>query len=94
MSNLGEFLTRTHPNDPNSVFRVVATDAPGNQVLFQFTAQADLDYSVQSLDALAATGWQFWMDVDAAPSNRTIIITNTQPLPTQRFFRVVTPQVP
>jgi Lamin Tail Domain len=93
MSNIQEYLAGTNPQDSQSVLRLAATPE-ASLVLLSFEAQTDLAYTVQFNDELGSTNWQAWQQVPASPTNRTMVLTNVQPLPQQRFFRVVTPPVP
>jgi hypothetical protein len=93
LTNGQEYLARTDPHDSASALRLTGT-LLGNGFQLSFEAQTDLAYTVQSSSSLGPPNWQPWQQVPPAFTNRMVHLTNDAPLSQQRFFRVVTPQVP
>ena len=89
MSNLREFMARTNPQDAASALRIQIAKV-GSQVGLSFEAQAQLSYAVQTNNVLSNGNWQTWQQIVAAPTNRTILLTNVAPGAVQ-FFRLRTP---
>jgi len=61
-----------------------------------FAAVSNKTYSLLSSTNLIIDPWQRLFDVFAAPTNRSLILhdTNVPSLNSQRFYRLVTPQLP
>jgi hypothetical protein len=92
MSNRDEYLAGTNPIDAASMLRVEALQWSANSVLLCFTAVSNKSYTIQS-QTFVGSHWNRVVDIPAAPTNRTITLTNLTELP-QRFYRVATPGMP
>jgi hypothetical protein len=93
MTNLQEYLAGTNPNDPASVLKLSAVVSGNNSVTLQFTAVAGKSYTIQYRNSLSTGGWLKLSDVAPAGTteSRSIVDPNAG---TQRYYRIVTPQVP
>lgn len=92
MINLNEYWSGTSPTNATSVLRFNSVLYSGGNVVFNFTAVSNRGYTLQSQPALGG-GWQKWLDVGAASSNRTLWLTNATTV-TNRYYRLVTPIQP
>src|SRR5207249_2035371 len=95
LTNLQEYLSGTDPNDAGSRLRIEATDwSAGRPFSLRFTAHSNNTYSVQSCPSLNGTPWSAVVDVPAASSNRTVVITDlaNPPAGGLRLYRLVTPR--
>ena len=89
MTNLQEYQAGTNPLDPANRLYLFGSPATAGQVRLQFDAKSNVTYNFQNRTSLSTGVWLNLSSVPAAPSNRTIVITNTAaPL---RFYRVVVP---
>lgn len=59
-----------------------------NHLVFNFNAQSNLDYLVQSRTSFSAGDWTKLQDLLSAPTNRSLRFTNTITGTTSRFFRL------
>ncbi len=57
-------------------------------VSFNFNAQSNLDYVVQSRGSLTAGGWARQQEFITAPTNRSVWVTNSILGTTSGFFRL------
>jgi len=98
MTNLQEFLAGTDPRDPASFLKIDSLEvlSPSNNLLrIRFAAVSNRTYTIFQRDGLTAQPWTSWLNVDAAPTNRVLQLTNQPPAATlQRYFRLQTPRVP
>jgi hypothetical protein len=90
MTNLQEYLAGTNPQSASSKLSVAISLTPANAARVQFSAVSNLSYTMQQRDSLATGTWLNLTSFVAAPSNRTIVITNAVPMP-PRFYRVTGP---
>ena len=86
--NYSEFLAGTHPGDPASPLKIEARAAgqPGN-VEIHFHAVANRSYSIEYRTALGETTWTP-LTIVPAGSSREIVIPDTTPNESGRFYRV------
>ncbi len=89
MTNLQEYLAGTNPQDPNSRLLLVGTLESPARIRLQFNAVSNVTYDFQSRTSLSTGTWLNLVNVPAAPSNRTVTITNTAT--PMNFYRVVVP---
>ena len=89
LNNRQEYLAGTNPNDPLSYLRISFSGAPPS-VLLSFSAASNKTYSVQYRDELSASPLKL-LDVESAPSNRIMQITDPGPGAAARFYQLVTP---
>ena len=96
-----------HANAPQMGIDTVAIPAPPTtpsvalargtvgEIRVQFTAQAGLGYTIQYKNALADSAWSNLADIAPASGSQAVdhYDATTAGIP-QRFYRVVTPQVP
>ena len=92
LTNEQEFRAGTHPREAASVLRLQAVRLvePDEAVALSFLAISNRTYRLLSRTAPGEGPWQTWMDIPAAPADRTMVITN-KTLESARFYRVVTP---
>jgi hypothetical protein len=93
MSNRDEYLSGTDPTDPDSVMKLTFTTA--NSALIEFVARSNIAYSIQFRTNLASGSWNNLTNLNAESQTRTVQVNSVSspPLP-ERYYRVVTPQVP
>jgi hypothetical protein len=93
MSNRDEFLAGTNPTNAASVLKLTLNET--NAVLWQFTAQSNLFYAVESRTDLASAPWIVMTNVVGQSTVRTILVNASNPPPQmERYYRIVTPAVP
>jgi hypothetical protein len=90
MTNLQEYLAGTDPQSAASKLSVAISIASANAARVQFNAAANISYTLQHRTSLSTGSWLTLQSVPAAPSNRTVIITNA-PGTSTRFYRVTVP---
>ena len=89
MTNAQEYLAGTNPQSAASRLFLDGTFASTGRIRLQFNAASNVAYDFQSRVSLSTGIWLHLTSVPAAPSNRTITITNTAT--PMRFYRVVVP---
>ena len=77
ITNIAEFYARTDPRDSGSTFRLQVSQRDHGTVVLQFEGRPQLNYWVQTNGTPDATGWQTWLQIPSALTNRTLTITNT-----------------
>ena len=93
MANWQEYLAGTSPTDGASVLKIESALLTGTKIALSFSAISNHNYSVQTRLILGGV-WQKWQDVAAAPSNRTVRLTNDALAATNHLYRLVTPVQP
>jgi hypothetical protein len=93
-SNYSEYLTGTSPTNAASALKIESASLTGSDLTFNFSAVSNRSYTIQFRPALENGVWQKWQDVNVAPSNRTVWLTNSISAETNRFYRVATPIQP
>ena len=98
MTNLEEYTAGTDPTNNLSYLKIDSLQrlAGSNQLWrVEFAAVSNKTYTVFQRDGFVAAPWVPWVNVDAAPTNRVLQLTN-QPPPgwPQRYFRLLTPRLP
>ena len=92
MNNRDEYLSGTDPTDPASVMKL--TFAMTNMALLEFVARSNIAYSIQFRTNLVSGLWNNLTNLNAQSKTRTVQV-NTLSSPLQeRYYRVVTPQLP
>jgi len=95
MTNLQEFLAGTDPHNPLDVLRVTITAPVAGQYHIQFTAQANVGYTIQYKNALSDAAWTHLTDMPAQASAHAVdYMDGTAGGNVRRYYRVVTPQQP
>jgi hypothetical protein len=89
MTNFQEYLAGTNPQLASSQLRLTGSFLSASQIRLQFNAVSNVAYDFQSRTSLSTGAWLNLVNVQSAPSNRTITITNTAA--PMRFYRVVIP---
>ena len=89
LSNLQESVARTNPLDAASALRLQIAKVAGSVVL-SFEAQPQVSYVIQTNTSFSSGFWQAWQQAAAAPTNRTIILTNASSGETL-FYRLRAP---
>jgi hypothetical protein len=93
MINRDEYIAGTNPTNALSVLKVVFSAA--STVELNFTAQADVSYTVQWNTNLTAPVWSNLTSITSQSLVRTVLVdTATAPPSPERYYRVVTPLVP
>lgn len=91
MSNRHEYIAGTDPQDRNSSLRLEADRAGSRDVVLRFLAVSNRTYAVLYSEAITEGPWLGLANISAAPSNRTILVTNSPAAASGRFYRLVTP---
>jgi hypothetical protein len=95
LTNLEEFLSGTHPRDDTSIFQFDSVLRSNNVIQLLFTAAADRTYSVQYRNSLSTGSWQNLTNINSAPSQRSISISEPSSEDGEgRYYRLVTPAAP
>jgi hypothetical protein len=94
MINRDEFIAGTNPTNALSVLKLALTAT--NKSVLQFEAQTNISYTVQFRTNFTAPNWNFLTNIAAQPSQvRTILVNVPYPVPdVERYYRIVTPQLP
>jgi hypothetical protein len=93
MSNRNEFLSGTDPTDPGSVMKL--TFGTTNAALLEFVARSNITYSIQFRTNLVSGSWNNLTNLSAQSQTRTVQVNAAlSPALPERYYRVVTPQVP
>jgi hypothetical protein len=92
MSNRAEYIAGTDPTDPTSYLKVEQMTGDGGNASISFIAQSNKTYTVQCKDELASA-WVKLADIVARSTNHTETVIDPGPL-TNRFYRLLTPQMP
>jgi large repetitive protein len=74
----------------NPPLRIGQASTVGNQIRFQFTAQAGQSYAVELNASLSSTNWQTLTNIAAQPSAAVITVTDGISSG-ERYYRVRTP---
>ena len=94
LTNLQEFTAGTNPQDATSALRLAEiTSASGSRTV-TFNAVSNRTYSVLFKDDANAATWSKLADAVARTTNRVERVIDTQPVGSQRFYRLVTPALP
>ena len=89
-SNRDEFLAGTDPTNPWSRLSIHEVRRDANGLSLFFPTVKGRSYVVEHADSLPATAWQSWGNIAGGGVEQ--VITETNAMPTQRFFRIrVTP---
>jgi hypothetical protein len=94
-SNLQEYLAGTDPQNPNSFLRIdqILPSLAGTDLKFQ--AVPGHTYSVMYCDSLTPGTWTKLADVSAPTVPQLVTVSDSAPLGQfQRYYRLVTPQMP
>jgi hypothetical protein len=95
LTNLEEYMAGTDPGDPNSLLQVHLDSVSGGTVTLRFQAVAGKTYTLQYQESLSGGPWQKLADVPALPVAEEVVHTDPGVGGVrQRFYRLVTPQVP
>jgi hypothetical protein len=89
MTNLQEYLAGTNPQSASSKLLLIGSLESPARIRLQFNAVSNVTYDFQSRTSLGTGAWLNLVNVPAAPSNRTVTITNTAT--PMKFYRVVVP---
>jgi hypothetical protein len=90
-----EILAGTDPNNPNSLLKIsTAAVANNGGAILQFVAASNKSYTLLSRATVNAGTWIGLTNIAPAAVDRTITITNAPPVGVNRFYRIVTPQLP
>lgn len=92
MTNMQEYLAGTHPMDDNSHLTLTISHAAGSALL-QFNAASNRTYSILFKDALESSAWVKLRDLEARSTNWQAEASEVG-TSTNRFYRLVTPQLP
>ena len=89
LNNWQEFIAGTSPTNRADVLKLELTFSHGADLKLQFNAVSNRSYTLQYKSNLFVGDWQLLQQIQPAPSNRVLILTN--PLSGQRFYRISTP---
>jgi hypothetical protein len=93
MRNRDEYLSGTDPTNPGSVMKL--TFAATNSALLEFVARSNIAYSIQVGTNLVWGSWNNLTNLNAQSQTRTVQLNAvSSPVLPERYFRVVTPQMP
>ena len=93
MSNRDEYLSGTDPTNPGSVMKL--TFATTNAALLEFVARSNIAYSIQFRTNLVSGSWNNLTNLNAQSQTRTVQVNAvSSPALPERYYRVVTPQIP
>jgi tartrate-resistant acid phosphatase type 5 len=87
--NLAEYLAGTDPTSAADRLKLWATLEPDGTTILRFNAVSNKTYGVEYCDSLHADEWDLLRELGAAPTNRSLSVTDHPPA--NRFYRVVTP---
>jgi hypothetical protein len=91
MSNLQEYLAGTDPHDPASLLKVQAIVAVGANPTLQFLAISNRTYAVEFRSLVATGAWGTLTNLLPEPTNRTVTVTDPEPIVTNRYYRIIIP---
>jgi hypothetical protein len=91
LNNLQEFIAGTSPTNAASVLKFETLNRLGTNLILSFPAISNRGYTVQTGADPGVSTWQNWQEIPAAPSNRTVWLTNGFIIETNRFYRLLTP---
>ncbi len=94
MSNWQEFLAGTDPQSAQSYLRLDAVIESPGEVTLEFQAVSNHTYSVLYKDSLDMATWSRLADVESRGTNRLGAVMDLIAVSTNRFYRLVTPQLP
>jgi hypothetical protein len=93
MSNRDEYVAGTNPTNALSVLRLALTTLNGGQL--EFVAQSNIAYTIQYRTNIGFAPWSTVTNIAGQSLIQTIQLNAPNPLPSaERYFRVVTPQLP
>ena len=92
-TNVQEYIAGTNPRDAASFLKVERISSVLARALIEFNAVSNKTYSVLFQNALPNGAWLKLTDVNAAPTNRLVSVTDTNPGP-ERIYRLATPRQP
>jgi hypothetical protein len=91
MSNLQEFLAGTDPTNALSYLKLEPLAWAGaSNVLLQFGAVSNRNYTIEFRDSLETGGWSNLFTIPAVNSNRVMALTNAVATP-MRVYRIAIP---
>jgi hypothetical protein len=94
MTNWEEYVAGTDPQDAQSYLWVQADGLdPDGARRVSFPATSNKTYTVLCSEAVTGP-WLHLVDVPAAPTNRTVNVTNTVTGSLPRYYRLTTPRMP
>jgi hypothetical protein len=95
LSNLQEYLAGTDPRDSRGCLLIEAAGAlAGGAIILQFQAVSNRAYVIECHPFITDASWQKLQAFDAAPTNRTLRLTNALPGPVERYYRLAIPNSP
>jgi hypothetical protein len=92
--NWQEFLAGTDPQDPASCFKIVNILFNADSVALQFPSISNHTYSVLYQATLGDAVWNKLADVPTHATNGLETVTDVEPAPETRFYRLITPAQP
>ena len=93
-NNKAEYLAGTDPRNANDALRASITATVPGQMHIQFTAQANVGYTIQYKNLLTDATWLHLTDIVAQTSAHPVDYIDIPGANTKRFYRIVTPLQP
>ncbi|MEO6035272.1 MAG: thrombospondin type 3 repeat-containing protein, partial [Verrucomicrobiota bacterium] len=93
MTNLQEFQAGTNPTNASSRLALNVSILGSTAIELQIDAVSNKTYSVEYKTDLATGTWQNLQNIAAAPTNRSVVVTNGTS-DVMRFYRLVVPIAP
>jgi hypothetical protein len=94
LSNYHEYLAGTNPTNALSVLKIETDASSAGGDVLRFLAVSNKSYSLLFRGNVNAGPWAGLTNIIAVPADRTVIVTNNPGGAGQRFYRLVTPQLP
>jgi hypothetical protein len=92
MSNRGEYLAGTDPNNALSYLRIEILNSGLAGQKLSFMAISNKTYTLQYRTEWSTNGWGRLLDAESRTTNRVIEVFDYRPADPARFYQVVTPQ--
>jgi len=93
MINRDEYVAGTDPTNALSLLKILLSAT--NAAQLEFVAQTSIAYSVQWRTNLSAAAWKNLTNINAQSDVRTIRVNGASgPTAPERYYRIVTPQIP
>jgi hypothetical protein len=92
MPNWAEYIAGTDPTNPQSLLNIFAFNKTNEFVSLQFESVRARTYTIEYTTNISSGVWMKLLDLTAKTNNRVETIIDTNAIPGQRYYRVVTPR--